>query len=1247
MDPKLCVIVNRADSDLGPRGPELCKLVSQRWRQDSTVGLADLPNEDHSDDASAKRDASSEHHQGGEAGGHGGDEGGDHGDHDHDDHNHHHEVPRHKMPFYKAPYARYQWGVPRPNRHVGSSQLFFDLLYVGVSFRSGSLLGEDLTWKNVLIFLATILLMYGAWFSRLTFDAMLQFDDNCHRFLFVTQALLLGLAAHQLTEVSELEDYSNGQALGFTICMLASHLLQLGIWLELWITAHDQPNAKAYGRIAAIMECVPVCVIVISLAMILTEQSLLAVATVWLLTYIVSRLAWTGFVVSGSLSKANSIPWDVGFCILRFGQFTMLMLGEGVLQIIIFSGNDHGADIPVLTADWIALFFLCYALMGILQLLHFTTLPFNENDHILLRGPVSVASMWIELFALYSCALVACGVALKKMLYLHNKLYPDVSYEDEDYQEAKYEAKKYSAKRDKYYFFLAAALACATFLLAVQQLLQVDIWEELGIRFSSQDEDVNSKAKPSLPDKSSDDDQAEEGSKKASLRSSPSPPSQRRRGSRRNRMYFAQGHERKRVWFARLVLVPCTFFPLGAADFDPVYVILIADVLLLALLSFDIFRGKFKRKRKLNRTVAAIIAIAKLKRFVRLRREQRERLQQECMERARLLANDQDGEKGRGSPEEDCSADHLQLFAEEEVQLHGHGDNKANAGQRHGRGRSNSESSTGSRSRRQSFVDGVLKTASAASGPVRLAHQMSSHRNHRAKNYVRIPALSTRKAIMRQLRATMRETAFYRPYVPRVDWQHLHSSHEMEWQNLFYDLVVVALAYRLNQVEFSDLENFQFSTLVLYVFEASAVLDCWNQRNILQSRFLSEDVFHRAVGLFQFGLVAFLSSEVIVSSQVRADPERFTNYLYSFATAKLLYELTTVMQAFELYFTFRNRNAPAEGSARRYIYHYSINVALLVCSFFCIAFEANVLLTVFLWGAGHYITLLLVFVESSTGCVTKRNSLPVDVGFLSHRESELGLIMIGEGLLSIINADVTQAVEHYVNFVLGYAVIAATKVNYFFIQRFNPPELASRKSRLRGVAVAWFLPIFMVALSAVGGIAVWTYVEDSDFGAPIADEYIFRALPLSVVAGLLCFFDFMHEGPQELVYMKCAPGALSLVYLAKLIAIGGFWLEIYVHVPSSATLGLFFVDLALLFVAHAAHVEVRARVAATIHITRMETPLPDVETGAAPSAQEDETPTITLADEEGPQLCEDDNDVVEDTYEDVIPENRGREIALG
>lgn len=80
-----------------------------------------------------------------------------------------------------------------------------------------------------------------------------------------------------------------------------------------------------------------------------------------------------------SVVYRNEISWEpcriLTVIILRYGEFTMLMLGEGVLQLTITKAD--GSATSYLT------FILGYLLMAALQLLHYAREPDHADGHAL------------------------------------------------------------------------------------------------------------------------------------------------------------------------------------------------------------------------------------------------------------------------------------------------------------------------------------------------------------------------------------------------------------------------------------------------------------------------------------------------------------------------------------------------------------------------------------------------------------------------------------------------------------------------------------------------------------------------------------------------------------------------------------------------------------------------------------------------------------------------------------------------
>jgi hypothetical protein len=145
----------------------------------------------------------------------------------------------------------------------------------------------------------------------------------------------------------------------------------------------------------------------------------------------------------------STSPVNIEYSIHRYGEWTMLMLGEGVLQLIV---------VPVKpTATFYVTFALGYILMALLQLLHYATGPNHPDGHCMRRSARRVF-FWVILESFYSASLVCVGVGLKLVLKYS-------TYEDLE-------------KTQQYRSLLAAACSSAIMLVWGCRLCHAGLREE-------------------------------------------------------------------------------------------------------------------------------------------------------------------------------------------------------------------------------------------------------------------------------------------------------------------------------------------------------------------------------------------------------------------------------------------------------------------------------------------------------------------------------------------------------------------------------------------------------------------------------------------------------------------------------------------------------------------------------------------------------------------------------------------------
>jgi hypothetical protein len=135
-----------------------------------------------------------------------------------------------------------------------------------------------------------------------------------------------------------------------------------------------------------------------------------------------------------------SVPMNISFVIHRYGEWTMLMLGESVLSLLIVDVTEGSSyyntffsgiiSITLLGKNGIAGVswssvsrFLTY-LIFLLEYLHFRSQPHNPDDHAM-RRKKEAGILFVFLMQIYSAALIVLGTAYKMLLY-------EYVYETED-----------------------------------------------------------------------------------------------------------------------------------------------------------------------------------------------------------------------------------------------------------------------------------------------------------------------------------------------------------------------------------------------------------------------------------------------------------------------------------------------------------------------------------------------------------------------------------------------------------------------------------------------------------------------------------------------------------------------------------------------------------------------------------------------------------------------------------------------
>jgi len=106
--------------------------------------------------------------------------------------------------------------------------------------------------------------------------------------------------------------------------------------------------------------------------------------------------------------KKITIPTNIEFSIHRFGEWTMLMLGESILSLLIVDIQEEW--------EYYKTFFAGILSVVLMQYLHFKSQPHHPDEHAMRRSK-NGAFLFNVMNQFYSAALVVMGVSYKMFLY--------------------------------------------------------------------------------------------------------------------------------------------------------------------------------------------------------------------------------------------------------------------------------------------------------------------------------------------------------------------------------------------------------------------------------------------------------------------------------------------------------------------------------------------------------------------------------------------------------------------------------------------------------------------------------------------------------------------------------------------------------------------------------------------------------------------------------------------------------------
>lgn len=363
-------------------------------------------------------------------------------------------IPSHVGPYllYSKPIQRQTWADHQSHPVVNWGDLFFDLFYVAAAYNlSNHIVRQSPTWRGLLYFVACYVTVMVLWWDKMYYDARYYTKDDVLHFGFEICILVaLGTAILHIRSVDTLSQTTqNIELFVFCLGIVAGTLLTILRYAEiLLIGVKGGKEAIISSRRDIGLKTIPLILAIVAAVLAGRDfynnnnndsgtsyvsgnatdaaHRYLAGASATKSTEIESNDVPIYFMLASGLSyhvgilimlftlpgkgghKNVTVPMNVDFCIHRYGEWIMLMLGENILSILIVEVSGG--------FDYYSTFFCAILSVVMLQYLHFRSQPQHAEDHAMRRSREAGVA-FVFLMQIYSGALILLGTSFKMLLY--------------------------------------------------------------------------------------------------------------------------------------------------------------------------------------------------------------------------------------------------------------------------------------------------------------------------------------------------------------------------------------------------------------------------------------------------------------------------------------------------------------------------------------------------------------------------------------------------------------------------------------------------------------------------------------------------------------------------------------------------------------------------------------------------------------------------------------------------------------
>ncbi|GAX11057.1 hypothetical protein FisN_24Lh006 [Fistulifera solaris] len=362
------------------------------------------------------------------------------------------------MTLYCPPRQIKRWDEDEIEQKVDWGNLFFDLFFVAATYNVSYILTSDPYRNGFLYAVGTFFPVMGFWERKAAIHCRFNVEDDIlHRILKAIELLVLATAVLHIRPKKYMSDLKNDFSMfGFALSMTISRILYLLQNMELYYFAVGQRQAIQQAAKGLFSRYLLIETTFFAAATILAgyhyylddddgslsksanesyaynssyhrdlaaveesntttdESSYIIDAPIWLMLagHVASVLCMQITILfcfpADGRHKEFNVPMHIDFYMHRNGEWTMLMLGESIVSLLIVDVSNESKE------------FYTTFLFGVLSViflyfLHFASQPYHANQHALRRSK-NTGIVWGALQQIYSMALVTLGAVFT--LYL-------------------------------------------------------------------------------------------------------------------------------------------------------------------------------------------------------------------------------------------------------------------------------------------------------------------------------------------------------------------------------------------------------------------------------------------------------------------------------------------------------------------------------------------------------------------------------------------------------------------------------------------------------------------------------------------------------------------------------------------------------------------------------------------------------------------------------------------------------------